>query len=180
MDVDEILPLGESIIYGGLGEIMVGGLIVQIVCRVPGVLMKDIWRCGNALSMKQARWGLIPFLASVAFFVPSSSRIYLNAMRDYLQSPLTLTLDSPACYNNRTTCLTLTAVCRRYAALNGDINPIHMHSFLAIQFGFRSNVAHGMFLLARCISAVQAAGAHLQNTFILKSLMLYPFVLHWT
>lgn len=42
MDVDEILPLTESIIYGGLGEIMVGGLIVQIVCLVPSVLMKDI------------------------------------------------------------------------------------------------------------------------------------------
>ena len=62
---------------------------------------------------------------------------------------------------DRASLLTQMAVRRRFAALNGDINPIYLHSFLAIQFGLRSNVAHGMFLLARCISAVQAAGVQL-------------------
>ena len=47
---------------------------------------------------------------------------------------------------------------RRFAALNGDVNPIHMSSTLAQLFGFRSSVAHGMFVLARSIAAIENAG----------------------
>lgn len=44
---------------------------------------------------------------------------------------------------------------RRYGAISGDRNPIHLHPLTAKAFGFRSNIAHGMWTLARSLSAIQ-------------------------
>lgn len=44
---------------------------------------------------------------------------------------------------------------RRYGAVSGDRNPIHLHPLTAKAFGFSSNIAHGMWTLARSLSAVQ-------------------------
>jgi acyl dehydratase len=44
---------------------------------------------------------------------------------------------------------------RRYGAVSGDRNPIHLHPLTAKAFGFPSNIAHGMWTLARSLSAVQ-------------------------
>ncbi|MCW2771068.1 MAG: hypothetical protein JWR27_2501 [Aeromicrobium sp.] len=44
---------------------------------------------------------------------------------------------------------------RRYGAVSGDRNPIHLHPLTARAFGFKSNIAHGMWTLARSLSAVQ-------------------------
>lgn len=44
---------------------------------------------------------------------------------------------------------------RRYGAVSGDRNPIHLHPLTARAFGFRSNIAHGMWTLARSLAAVQ-------------------------
>ncbi len=44
---------------------------------------------------------------------------------------------------------------RRYAGVSGDINPIHMHSLSARLFGFPSAIAHGMWLKARCLAALE-------------------------
>ncbi|MCL8250784.1 hypothetical protein AERO_05245 [Aeromicrobium fastidiosum] len=44
---------------------------------------------------------------------------------------------------------------RRYAAISGDRNPIHLYPLTAKAFGFPSNIAHGMWTLARSLSAVQ-------------------------
>lgn len=41
---------------------------------------------------------------------------------------------------------------RRYASLSKDYNPIHMFATLAKMFGFRSQIAHGMFLLGKVAS----------------------------
>jgi acyl dehydratase len=43
---------------------------------------------------------------------------------------------------------------RRYAAVSGDANPIHMHSLSAKAFGFKSAIAHGMWTKARCLAAL--------------------------
>jgi acyl dehydratase len=43
---------------------------------------------------------------------------------------------------------------RRYAAVSGDRNPIHLHPLTAKAFGFSSNIAHGMWTLARGLSTV--------------------------
>lgn len=45
---------------------------------------------------------------------------------------------------------------RRYGAVSGDINPIHMHSLSARLFGFPSAIAHGMWTKARCLAALSA------------------------
>jgi len=45
---------------------------------------------------------------------------------------------------------------RRYAAVSGDRNPIHMHSLTAKPFGFPQAIAHGMWTKARCLAALQA------------------------
>jgi acyl dehydratase len=44
---------------------------------------------------------------------------------------------------------------RRYAAVSGDRNPIHMHRLSAKAFGFPRAIAHGMWTKARCLAALQ-------------------------
>ena len=44
---------------------------------------------------------------------------------------------------------------RRYAAVSGDRNPIHLHAFAARAFGFPRAIAHGMWTKARCIAALE-------------------------
>jgi acyl dehydratase len=45
---------------------------------------------------------------------------------------------------------------RRYAAVSGDRNPIHVHPLLARPFGFPGAIAHGMWTKARCLAALEA------------------------
>lgn len=51
---------------------------------------------------------------------------------------------------------------RRYAAVSGDRNPIHMHPLSARLFGFGSAIAHGMWTLARGLASLDGrlGGAH--------------------
>ncbi|UED87246.1 MaoC/PaaZ C-terminal domain-containing protein [Streptomyces profundus] len=46
------------------------------------------------------------------------------------------------------------ALGRRYAAVSGDRNPIHLHPLTARPFGFRRPIAHGMWSKARALSAL--------------------------
>ena len=41
---------------------------------------------------------------------------------------------------------------RRYGAVSGDLNPIHMHPLTARLFGFPTAIAHGMWTTARCLA----------------------------
>jgi hypothetical protein len=43
---------------------------------------------------------------------------------------------------------------RRYGAVSGDLNPIHIHPLTARLFGFPSAIAHGMWTKARCLAAL--------------------------
>ncbi|MDQ4033726.1 MAG: hypothetical protein M3332_16370 [Actinomycetota bacterium] len=45
---------------------------------------------------------------------------------------------------------------RRYAAVSGDYNPIHLHRLTARGFGFPQAIAHGMYTKARCLAALDA------------------------
>jgi hypothetical protein len=45
---------------------------------------------------------------------------------------------------------------RRYAAVSGDRNPIHMHSLTAKPLGFPGAIAHGMWSKARCLAALES------------------------
>ncbi|MFF8609006.1 MaoC family dehydratase [Streptomyces sp. NPDC015346] len=47
---------------------------------------------------------------------------------------------------------------RRYAAVSGDRNPIHLHPLAARAFGFPGTVAHGMWTLARCLAEADPDG----------------------
>jgi acyl dehydratase len=44
---------------------------------------------------------------------------------------------------------------RRYGAASGDRNPIHLHDLSAKAFGQSRAIAHGMWLKARCLAALQ-------------------------
>jgi len=44
---------------------------------------------------------------------------------------------------------------RRYAAVSGDRNPIHLHDLTAKAFGFRGAIAHGMWMQARTLAAFE-------------------------
>ena len=45
---------------------------------------------------------------------------------------------------------------RRYAAVSGDRNPIHMHSLTARPLGFPAAIAHGMWTKARALAALES------------------------
>ena len=45
---------------------------------------------------------------------------------------------------------------RRYAAVSGDYNPIHLGALSAKFFGFKQAIAHGMWSKARCLAALDA------------------------
>ena len=45
---------------------------------------------------------------------------------------------------------------RRYGAVSGDRNPIHMYALSAKAFGFSRQIAHGMWTKARCLSALES------------------------
>jgi acyl dehydratase len=44
---------------------------------------------------------------------------------------------------------------RRYGAVSGDRNPIHLHALSAKAFGFPSAIAHGMWLKARTLASLE-------------------------
>jgi acyl dehydratase len=44
---------------------------------------------------------------------------------------------------------------RRYAAVSGDRNPIHLHPLTARAFGFPRAIAHGMWLKARTLAGIE-------------------------
>ncbi|HEX8646986.1 MAG TPA: MaoC/PaaZ C-terminal domain-containing protein [Thermoleophilaceae bacterium] len=44
---------------------------------------------------------------------------------------------------------------RAYAGVSGDSNPIHMHGLSARLFGMPRAIAHGMWLKARCLAALE-------------------------
>lgn len=43
---------------------------------------------------------------------------------------------------------------RKYAAVSGDHNPIHLYPLTAKAFGFKRQIAHGMWSKARCVAAI--------------------------
>ena len=48
---------------------------------------------------------------------------------------------------------------RAYAAVSGDVNPIHLHALTARAMGFPRAIAHGMWTAARTMAALGAATA---------------------
>ncbi|MCW2747434.1 MAG: hypothetical protein JWP10_576, partial [Nocardioidaceae bacterium] len=63
---------------------------------------------------------------------------------------------------------------RRYAAVSGDRNPIHLYPLTARAFGFRSNIAHGMWTKARAMAALQS---RLPDAFIVDVEFKKPILL---
>lgn len=45
---------------------------------------------------------------------------------------------------------------RRYGAVSGDRNPIHLYPLTAKLFGFKRQIAHGMWTKARCLAALES------------------------
>jgi acyl dehydratase len=44
---------------------------------------------------------------------------------------------------------------RRYAGVSGDVNPIHLSGLTAKAFGFKRAIAHGMWMKARALAALE-------------------------
>jgi acyl dehydratase len=63
---------------------------------------------------------------------------------------------------------------RRYGAVSGDLNPIHVHSLSARLFGFPSAIAHGMWTKARCLAALHS---ELPDAFSVQVAFKRPIVL---
>jgi hypothetical protein len=63
---------------------------------------------------------------------------------------------------------------RRYAAVSGDRNPIHMHSLTAKPLGFPAAIAHGMWTKARCLAALES---RLPDAFVIEVRFRKPILL---
>jgi acyl dehydratase len=63
---------------------------------------------------------------------------------------------------------------RRYGAVSGDLNPIHMHPLSAKLFGFPGAIAHGMWTKARCLAALEG---RLPKAFTVEVAFRKPIVL---
>jgi acyl dehydratase len=63
---------------------------------------------------------------------------------------------------------------RRYAAVSGDMNPIHIHPLTARLFGFQSAIAHGMWTKARCLAALHS---RLSDAFTVEVAFRRPILL---
>jgi hypothetical protein len=63
---------------------------------------------------------------------------------------------------------------RRYAAVSGDRNPIHLYPLTAKLFGFPRQIAHGMWTKARCLAALEP---RLPASFVAESDFKKPLVL---
>jgi acyl dehydratase len=66
---------------------------------------------------------------------------------------------------------------RRYGAVSGDLNPIHVHPLTARLFGFRSAIAHGMWTKARCLAAL---GPQLPDAYTVEVAFKRPLALPGT
>ncbi|GAB7220608.1 MaoC/PaaZ C-terminal domain-containing protein [Vibrio comitans] len=54
---------------------------------------------------------------------------------------------------------------RGYARVSGDYNPIHLHRLTAAPFGFKRPIAHGLYLLARCLVSLDITPTEVEATF---------------
>jgi hypothetical protein len=63
---------------------------------------------------------------------------------------------------------------RRYAAVSGDRNPIHMHDVAAKLLGFPRTIAHGMWTKARCLAALEP---RLPDTYAVEARFRKPVLL---
>jgi acyl dehydratase len=60
---------------------------------------------------------------------------------------------------------------RRYAAVSGDSNPIHLHGLPARLFGQPGAIAHGMWSKARCLAALEG---HVPDAFTVSAAFKLP------
>jgi acyl dehydratase len=63
---------------------------------------------------------------------------------------------------------------RRYAAVSGDNNPIHLYPLTARLFGFARPIAHGMWVKARCLAALDG---HLPDSYTVNVRFKLPMLL---
>jgi acyl dehydratase len=64
---------------------------------------------------------------------------------------------------------------RRYGDVSGDRNPIHLHGLAAKPFGFPGAIAHGMWMKARCLAALEGRlGETLEATVEFRSPLVIP------
>jgi hypothetical protein len=63
---------------------------------------------------------------------------------------------------------------RRYAAVSGDRNPVHLSALTARPFGFKRAIAHGMYTAARALADVGPAAGH---TFVWTADFAKPLLL---
>jgi acyl dehydratase len=63
---------------------------------------------------------------------------------------------------------------RRYAAVSGDRNPIHLHALTAKPLGFPAAIAHGMWTKARALAALES---RLPDAFVVRVAFRRPILL---
>ncbi|MFE6287920.1 MaoC family dehydratase [Streptomyces sp. NPDC057877] len=68
---------------------------------------------------------------------------------------------------------------RRYGAVSGDRNPIHLHPLTARLFGFPRAIAHGMWTVARCLAATPGSAEAVRARAEFRAPVLLPGVVRY-
>jgi acyl dehydratase len=66
---------------------------------------------------------------------------------------------------------------RRYGAIGGDRNPIHLYPLTARPFGYARPIGHAMWVKARCLGALQD---RLPKAFVVEAQFKRPMLLPTT
>lgn len=119
-------------------------------------------RLGEKVSLRVEAANLRPHAAGQQFDVLTSARVggidVWTGRSTYLRRgpdapPKRPVADSPT---GTSTLIRVPAdIGRRYAAVAGDRNPIHLHALTAKAFGFPGAIAHGMWLQARVLVTLE-------------------------
>jgi acyl dehydratase len=146
--------------FPALGAVHVANTVAQYEPVLPGAVLDLAVHATDLRPHRRGRQVTVVIEAAVA------GRVVWRAGSDYLRierrGPRADGADDVAAFNAAAArrgpvSWELGAdVGRRYAAVSGDRNPIHLYDLTARPFGFRTHIAHGMWTLARCLAELGA------------------------
>lgn len=147
--------------YSMLGMVHLANVVRQHAPLAPGQAVRVEVRYGVPLAHEKGQaFTLLTQLHADGALAWESTSTYL---RTGIRNPLGLPYQSQIVEAQAAQAMqewTVEAsIGRRYGALSGDLNPIHLNRFAAMAFGFQRAIAHGMWTKARALAALMPARA---------------------
>lgn len=147
--------------YAMLGMVHLANAVRQHAPLSPDQLVSVEVRCGVPLAHEkgQAFTLCTQMHADGALAWESTSTYLRTGIRDPLGLPYQSRIAEVQAARAMQEWTVEADIGRRYGAVSGDLNPIHMNRFAAMAFGFQRAIAHGMCTKARALAALLPARA---------------------